>query len=89
MLIWPELNFFTSFIRENETYYRLGKTNLITKNCNEMLIDTISVYKNSVRNKKETYLDFQKKYPKFIKYGHYKTDKHHYLIGFDLLTYIK
>lgn len=89
LLIWPELNFFTSFIRENETYYRLGKTNLITKNCNEMLIDTISVYKNSVRNKKETYLDFQKKYPKFIKYGHYKTDKHHYLIGFDLLTYIK
>lgn len=89
LLIWPELNFFTSFLRENETYYRLGKTNLITKNCNEMLIDTIGVYKNSVRNKKETYLDFQKKYPKFIKYGHYKTDKHHYLIGFDLLTYIK
>lgn len=89
LFVWPNDNYFINFTLEKERYYRLGKTNLITRNSNEMLIDIKSVYKNSARNKKDTYVDFQQKYPKFIKYGHYKTDKHHYLIGFDLLTYIR
>lgn len=89
LFIWPEQSFFSDFQQENVQYYRLGKTNLITRDSSEMLIDVKSVYKNVARNKKETYIDFQQRYPRFIKYGHYKTDKHHYLIGFDLVTYIK
>lgn len=89
LFVWPSRDFFSDFIQEERRYYRLGKTNLITPNSNEMLIDVKNVYKNAVRNKRETYTDFQQKYPRFIKYGHYRTDRHHYLIGFDLVTYIK
>lgn len=89
LFVWPNHDFFADFKLEKVCYYRLGKTNLITPNSNEMLIDINSVYKNVVRNKRETYADFQQRYPRFIKYGHYKTDRHHYLIGFDLITYIK
>lgn len=89
LFIWPKEDFFLDFEREQREYYRLGKTNLITSNRDESLIDVQRVYNNAIRNKKQTYVDFQNKYPKFIKYGHYKTDKHHYLIGFDILTYMR
>lgn len=89
LFIWPEESFFSDFQKEKSIYYRLGKTNLITSNENEKLINIDSVYRNAERNKKQTYEDFSQKYPKFIKYGHYKTDNHHYLLGFDLITYMK
>lgn len=89
LFIWPESGFFEDFPVDKEVYYRLGKTSFITTNREDMLIDTSSIYKNVTRNKNEMYQDFQMRSPKFIRYGHYKTDNHHYLIGFDFISYLK
>ncbi len=89
LFIWPNQIFFDEFLVENETYYRLGKTNYITTNPTEKLINTSMIYNNVTRSKNQMYEDFQIKTPKFIRYGHYKTDNHHYLIGFDFISYIK
>ena len=89
LFIWPESGFFDEFQIEKELYYRLGKTSFITTNPTEKLINTATVYSNVARDKQEMYDDFQIKTPKFIRYGHYKTDNHHYLIGFDFISYLK
>lgn len=89
LLIWPEGNFNDFFPSETKNYYRLGKTGLISERRHERLISTSTAYANTIRSKVETYIDFQQRYPKFIKYGHYHTDSHHYLIGFDMITYMK
>lgn len=89
LFIWPGTSFFDEFPIENDLYYRLGKTSSITIDPKEKLINIPAVYNNVTRNKYQMYEDFQMKTPKFIKYGHYKTDNHHYLIGFDFISYLK
>lgn len=89
LYIWPDEGFFNEFNNDEEKYYRLGKTCFITSNSQESLIDLSTIYNNVTRNKGEMYEDFQVKVPRFIRYGHYKTDNHHYLIGFDFISYIK
>ena len=89
LLIWPDERYFKDYPFEDSMYYRLGKTGLISKKTSESLIDLSSAYDNVIRNKAETYNDLQQKYPRFIKYGHYHTGSHHYLVGFDFITYIR
>lgn len=89
LFLWPEKDFFCDLLPEKEIYYRLGKTSLITKRKNESLINTEKIYDGVARNQKEKYTDLQMESPRIIKYGHYKTDNHHYLLGFDFLTYMK
>lgn len=89
LFIWPDDKTLDIIPHEDMMYYRLGKTGLISKCKHEQLISSSSAYKNTVRSKKDMYADFQQRYPKFIKYGHYHTDNHHYLVGFDVMTYMK
>lgn len=89
LFIWPDESYLQMFPFESKKYFRLGKTNLISSKREEKLIDSNDIYSNICRDKKKMYLDFSQKYPKFIKYGHYKTDRHHYLIGFDVITYMR
>ncbi len=89
LFIWPDDKSLDRIPREEKMYYRLGKTGLISECQHEQLISSSSAYKNTVRSKEEMYTDFQQRYPKFIKYGHYHTDNHHYLVGFDVMTYMK
>lgn len=89
LFIWPDDKSLDKIPREDKMYYRLGKTGLISAYRHEQLISSSSAYNNTVRSKEEMYADFQKRYPKFIKYGHYHTDNHHYLVGFDIITYMK
>jgi len=89
LFIWPQNVFFVDFLGDNDIYYRLGKTSFITSNLEENLIDLSTIYDSVVRNKHDMYEDFQMKVPQFIRYGHYKTDNHHYLIGFDFISYMK
>lgn len=89
LLLWADNELLNTFNPDPRTYVRLGKTNLITLDKNETLINTSNLYENVETNKPTMYRELSKKYPKFIKYGHYKTDNHHYLIGFDMQTYIE
>lgn len=89
LFIWPQNDFFVDFLEDNDIYYRLGKTSFITSDSEENLIDLSTIYDSVVRNKHDMYKDFQTKVPQFIRYGHYKTDNHHYLIGFDFISYMK
>lgn len=89
LFIWPQNEFFNDFPVDNDSYHRLGKTCFITSEVEENLINLSTIYDNVVRNKIEMYEDFQAKVPQFIRYGHYKTDNHHYLIGFDFISYMK
>ena len=89
VFLWPESSFFDDFERESAEYYRLGKTSLISKDENAARIDTSKTYGNVIRTKKEMYEDFQEEIPQIIRYGHFKTDNHHYLIGFDVISYMK
>lgn len=89
LFIWPEISYFNEFSIEEQLYFRLGKTSFITTDQTEKLMNVPTLYSNVTRNKCEMYEDFQIKTPKFIKYGHYKTDNHHYLIGFDIISYLK
>ncbi len=89
LLLWSDKDFLNTFKRDSRIYVRLGKTNLITLDKNETLINTSNLNVNVESSKSGMYKEFGKKYPKFIKYGHYKTDNHHYLIGFDMQTYIE
>lgn len=89
LFIWPDKSFFNGFKIEKDDYYRLGKTSLISKNANDRRIDSNKHFSNIVRSKKEMYEDFQQEVPQILRYGHYKTDNHHYLIGFDVISYMK
>lgn len=89
LFIWPKQLFIDQIPHEDKVYYRLGKTGLISEHQHERLIGSSTAYENTVRSKKDMYVDFQQRYPKFIKYGHYHTDNHHYLVGFDVTTYMK
>lgn len=89
LLMWPDVTFFKDFEKEKNEYYRLGKTSLISRNPNETRINTAKPYTSTNRTKKEMYEDFQEEIPQILRYGHYKTDKHHYLIGFDVISYMK
>lgn len=89
VFLWHDEQFLESFERKNTIYYRLGKTSLISTNCDEARIDVNSAYRNIVKNKNEMYKDFQEEIPEVLRYGHYKTDSHHYLIGFDVISYMK
>ena len=89
LLLWADSDLLNTFNIDHKTYIRLGKTNLITLDKNETLINTSNLYENVETSKQNMYKELSKKYPKFIKYGHYKTDNHHYLIGFDMQTYIE
>lgn len=89
LLLWPERSFFTDFGKENISYQRMGKTNLVASENDKKLM---SIQYNNINvevEKDKMYKELGKKYPKFIKYGHYGTDNHHYLIGFDMNTYIE
>lgn len=89
LYIWPSEEFFDIFPKTEKNYYRIGKTSLISEEeiCSRIEIDKI--YMNSVCNDVEMYEEIQQNYPAFLKYGHYCTDKHHYLISLDLITYMK
>lgn len=89
LFLWPDTTFFDDFEKEETEYYRLGKTSLISKCENETRINTSKAYANVVRTKNEMYEDFQEEIPQILRYGHYKTDNHHYLIGFDVISYMK
>lgn len=89
LFIWPKYNSVIKFKPESTVYRRLGKTNLITSDKDDKLIDTNSIYSSSIQNKNAAYNEFQDKYAKIIKFGHYRTDHHHYLIAFDLMAYIE
>lgn len=89
LFMWPDATFFKEFEEEKNEYYRLGKTSLISRNPNETRINTAKPYTSVIRTKKEMYEDFQEEIPQILRYGHYKTDNHHYLIGFDVISYMK
>lgn len=90
LMIWPKKEYFKDFPKDKTSlYYRLGRTSLVSIVQSEQLIDTEKIYETSVCNKEEAYAEFQNRYVNFVKYGHYRTDNHHYLIGFDLVTYIQ
>lgn len=89
LFTWPDKSFFEDFAEEHTEYYRLGKTSLISKDKNETRINTTKTYTNVIRTKKEMYEDFHEEIPQILRYGHYKTDNHHYLIGFDIISYMK
>lgn len=89
LLIWPREDYFACFKEDVHVYKRMGQTNLISVNQQESLINVDNIYSNSIRDKKQSYVDFQQKYPKAVKYGHFQTDRHHYLIGIDINTYMQ
>lgn len=89
LLVWPKEEYFDCFEPDNRLYKRMGQTNLISINQQERLINVDSIYSNSIRDKRQSYEDFQQKYPKAVKYGHFQTDRHHYLIGIDINSYIQ
>lgn len=89
LLIWPHKDFFRNFKNDPGYYKRMGQTNLISVNQRESLINVENIYSNSMRNKRQVYEDLQQKYPKFVKYGHFQTDRHHYLIGIDVNSYMQ
>lgn len=89
LLIWPKEEYFIFFKHDAQLYKRMGQTNLISINQQESLINIDNIYSNSIRSKKQSYEDFQQKYPKAVKYGHFQTDRHHYLIGIDINSYIQ
>lgn len=89
LLIWPYKDFFCNFKNDLRYYKRMGQTNLISINQQESLINVENIYSNSLRNKRQVYEDLQQKYPKFVKYGHFQTDRHHYLIGIDINSYMQ
>ena len=89
LYIWPHEDFFKELPKSSKNYYRVGKTSLISEEeiCNR--IETNKIYLNSVCDNIEMYTELQQNHPTFLKYGHYCTDKHHYLIALDLMTYMK
>lgn len=89
LFLWPDKSFFDEFEEEKIEYFRLGKTSLISKDRNETRINTTRTFANVIRTKKEMYEDFQEEIPQILRYGHFKTDNHHYLIGFDVISYMK
>lgn len=89
LFIWPKEEYFSNFRPDSRSYIRMGQTNLISINHKEKLIDVENIYRNSIRDKRQIYEDFQQKYPKVVKYGHFQTDKHHYMIGIDINSYMQ
>ena len=89
MLLWPTDYEKWGIEKDSSTYYRIGKTSLISKNNEVKKVLLKNNYSSIVTSKKDMYSSFQNEYPQFVKYGHYKTDSHHYLIGFDLIKYMK
>ncbi len=89
LLVWPEKEFFGDYQPNIGSFCRIGKTSLISSEETINRIETQKIYKNIARNKTQLYQEIQQAHPHFIKYGHYCTDSHHYLIGFDLITYMK
>lgn len=89
LFVWPEKDFFSEFQLNSGSFCRIGKTSLISSEETINRIETQKIYKNIARNKIQLYHEIQQSHPHFLKYGHYCTDSHHYLIGFDLITYMK
>ena len=89
LLVWPTKKFLSSYKSAGKDFYRLGRTSLISSIPNYPRIDVTLQLQKTVRNKEQTYDDLQQMHPPMLKFGHYCSDSHHYLIGLDLINYMK